>query len=152
MMVSSKFSQGLPPLRPPPVCKKKLPPGGEEDEGNPDPDDVMENWYDVDVTWFIYRYIFSGTVALEWFMINNWRTPTPPPADGEWASFSWNPDTRRFNAGLKHFVGGVQKVVLTITDAPIPDNPNFNTEQFDYVSALWVGKKHGRIYNLPPTP
>lgn len=148
MMVSNKFSQGFPPLRPPPVCKAKLLPGGEEPAGNPDPNDIIENWYDVDVRWFIWTYTFSGTVVLEKFMINNWRTPTPPPANGEWGSFSWNPDTRHFNAGIQHWVGGVQKLILTITNEPIPWHDNFNTEQFDYVSALWLGKKHGRIYNL----
>lgn len=148
MMVSSKFSRHAHAFRTPDVCKKKLPEGGEEPSGNPDPNDNLEMWYDIDVVWFIWHYAFSGTVPLQWFMQNNWKTPTDPPADGEWGVFSFMPAVPQFTATIQHWVGGANVLTLVSGWLPYVDPPNFDTGEFDFASALWVGKMKGRVYNL----
>lgn len=147
-MVSSKFSQGLPPLRVPPVCKKKLPPGGEEQEGNPDPNPEIRFNYDVDITWWIYHWVFFDTLILTFDFQWTWSWPKENPADGERGYFMWFPTTKHFSAGLNHFEGGILRCVLTITDEPYPDLPSFDTEDFTMVSPPYVGKMEGRIFNF----
>lgn len=146
-MVSSKHSRHRHAFRTPDVCKKKLPPGGEEPECNPDPEDILTSWYDVDVTFWIWNYTFSGQIVLEHWAPNNWKTPTDPPVNGEWGTFNHFPQLEIFSAGLQHWVAGVNVLTITITGAALPENCPFNTEQFDYTSPLWAGKKHGRIHN-----
>ena len=144
-MTSSKFSRHAHAMRVPDVCKKKLEP--EEEECSYDPQEILENYYNVDVSWFIYHYVFSGMIILENYALNNWKTPTPPPANGQWGMFNHFPATEQFSAQLQHWVGGVQKLGINITGAPLPHNCPFNTEQFSYTSAIWQGMKFGRIYN-----
>ena len=143
-MVSTKFSRTKHAFRSPAVCKKKK---EEQEDCSYDPQDVLHNYYNVDVSWFIYHYVFSGVVILQNFALNNWKTPTPPPANGEWGNFQHFPATQQFSAQIKHYEGGVQKLGLNITGAPLPANCPFNTESFDYTSAIFVGLMKGRIYN-----
>lgn len=147
-MTSSKFSRHKTAHRVPHLCKKPLPPGGEEPDVNPLPNDDMEFWYDVDVHWFIWHYAFSGTVALRWFMQNNWKTPTDPPADGEWGVFSWMPAVPQFTATIQHWVGGANVLTLVSGWLPYVDPPNFDTGIFNFTNPLWQGKMLGRVYNL----
>lgn len=142
--MSSKFSRSKHAFRSPDVCKKKREP---PPPCNPDPETLLDSWYDVDVTFFIWHYEFSGVIPLEWWIINNWKTPTDPPDDGEWGTFNHFPDTELFSAGLQHWVGGVNVLTIQITGAPLPANCPFNTELFEYTSPIWAGKKDGRIYN-----
>ncbi|MHC4405935.1 MAG: hypothetical protein ACYTG0_40355 [Planctomycetota bacterium] len=145
--MGGKFSRPHHAFRVPDVCKKKRPPGGEPPSGDPDPADPVDNWYDVDVTWWIFHYVFSGTLTLNKQYDHHWASHTVPPANGEAATFDWFPGPKTFSAWLAHYVAGVQRVALQITNEPYPANPNFDTGIFVYLSPIWVGKKDGRIYN-----
>lgn len=147
-MVSSKFSQGFPPLRVPPVCKKKLEPPEEEGERNPDPNEFVRNNYDVDISWWIYHWVFFGQLILEKQYNHHWHSASEAPPDGEWASFDWFPALKTFSAGLLHYEGGVLCCSLTITNEPYPDEPNFTTGTFDYTSPPYIGKMEGSIFNF----
>lgn len=146
-MVSSKFARSKHAFRTPDVCKKKLPPGGEDEECNEDPEDEIVSWYDCDVTWFVWNYVFAGEMVIEKWAPNNWKTPTDPPENGEWATFQHFPALQLFSASIQHWVDGVNVLTINITGAPLPENCPFNTEEFDYTSPLWAGKKKGRVFN-----
>ncbi len=145
-MVSNSLSARRGLLRRPIVCRKS--PTAPTAPCSPDPQDIVTSWYDVDVSWLWFNHVFSGSIILQRTTATHWQTPTPPPADGEWGTFDWMPALAQFNAGLLHYMGGVQQIVIVITAAPLPPNCPFNTNQFDYVSGLWVGKKHGKIFNV----
>lgn len=142
--MSSKFSRSKHAFRSPDVCKKKAEP---PEDQNPDPADILESWYDCDIVWFIFHYVFSGTIVLEKLFANHWQTPTPPPTDGEWGTFDWFPIIPAFSAGLQHWVGGVNVATLSITGEPYVAQPDFDTGIFNYTSGLYTGKMQGRIYN-----
>lgn len=146
-MVSSKFSVKPPPLRVPAVCKKKLEPPEEEEEGNPDPTAPLMDWYDFDVTWLWFHYVFSGQIELTQTSETHWEGTTEDPDNGQRVTFDCNTETKEFAAWLAHFVGGAQMVSAIKNIGPYPEHPNFDTEVFEYYVPLFVGKKDGRIYN-----
>ncbi len=145
MMVSSKFSVKPPPFRVPKICKKKTP----EQQGNAEPNDTLNHWYDVDVSWFFYHWVFSGSIQIEKQFDHHWQSVGPPPVDGQTGTFQWFPAGPAFSASVTHYQGGVQILTLNITNEPYSVVPDFDTGEFDYTSALWAGKKKGRDSNQP---
>jgi len=148
-MVSSKFSRHAHAFRVPDICKKKLEP--DEEEGIPYPPPFVTYWYNVDVSWLFYHYVFSGSRLLEreaTMYGNSWRyldDPTPP-ADGQLAGFQHAPDSGQWNAWLRHYEGGVMRLTGQNT-GEIPGSPeDLTTGPFEInFGPIWLGTRDGNI-------
>lgn len=142
--MSTKFSRSKHAFRSPDVCKKKRPP---QPSGNPNPADQVESWYDIDISWFFYHYVFNGQLTINKIFDYTWVAPITPPTNGEVCWFMWYPAIEQFAASIQHFVAGVNVVTIVANSQPYPPEPNFNTGPFNYTSALYTGKMDGRIFN-----
>lgn len=149
MMVTSKFSRSKHAFRTPDVCKKKLPPGGEEEGAYPPP--IVHFTYDVDVTWLWFNHVFSGINTLyidddptgwSWY----WHELEDPPADGVWCWFQHGWVGGMWNAGLQYFQGGLLVLAGYGTGIIELEPPEIHTGPFiiDF-GAIWVGKRDGIV-------
>ncbi len=153
--MSTKFARNKHAFRTPDVCKKKTPPGGEEEEGFYPPKFVWF-WYDIDVSWLWFRYTFTGTNKLEvedvpfgfsW----RWMDDVPPLPDGAncrfqhtWISGGWNANLWYYEGGLLQ-LASLQTGIIDLEPTVIETGPF----ELDF-GPLWSGKKDASVTSIDP--
>ncbi len=149
-MVSSKFSRSKHNFRIPDVCKKKLEAEEAPPADIPYPPPFLDYHYNVDITFYIWHYVFSGLLHIPFkYTIGAatyWESPLPKPTNGEWGKFDHSSTTGVWHAYIEHLVGGLVKINARNT-GNIPNSPpNFGPGIFEIgFPAYYTGVKEGNI-------